>query len=264
MDRSGPSPGAASDTIPEVVVRVPTVGEAFGWLMVSVHVLRRFGDIGYKFNIPEHPKFQAAVQRGEPLTDEEQAELRRIFEEQFYDPELFEPAVQHVEAVRGSIEQAVVRLQTLHRNWGFKVFPKVEVTFNLYPSLGGWNPLDGKVTMCTWEDGSTRCAFGNVGAMEVVVIHEIVHTGIEIPLVERFQLSHTERERLVDLICRGYLGGLMSVPYPMQERGDRRLDAFVERDAIENDLPGAIARFVEAHPRTEKDFNILWWKEWLW
>lgn len=79
-------------------------------------------------------------------------------------------------------------------------------------------------------------------------LHEIVHIGIKEAIVKKYKLNHWEKERLVDLICSQYLNEVLPA-YKMQQKGDKRIDAFVDQYAITHDLPSAIVRFVEQYPR---------------
>jgi len=57
-------------------------------------------------------------------------------------------------------------------------------------------------------------------------LHEIVHLGIEDTLVNKFNLSQDQKERLVDLLCNHLIP--QGYGYWMQERGDRSIDRFVQ------------------------------------
>lgn len=244
----------------ELIIRAPTAGEAANSFMLFLGLIGELAGRDYSFRLPDHPAFQALRQRKEPLTEEEREKLKDLFAKEIYDKNAYAPAIEALEERRAYIEEALANLMVLHKNWGFAVFPTCEVIFNRYPGLGAGHPLSGKVNMCVDERGAFRCAFGDVPSPEVVVVHEIVHTGIGVPLVERFQLSWFEEERLVDLICRDYLGR-----YSKQGHEDHRLDEFVDRNAIINDLPGAIEKYVQAHPRSEEEEPInIWWRKWDW
>jgi hypothetical protein len=63
----------------------------------------------------------------------------------------------------------------------------------LYGLGGRYNLSTATVTLLTTE-------FLKKPASETI-LHEIVHIGIEETIVNKYRLSHWEKERLVDLIC---------------------------------------------------------------
>jgi hypothetical protein len=75
-----------------------------------------------------------------------------------------------------------------------------------------------------------------------VIVHEMVHLGVQ-HLVDQFKLTHWEKERLVDLFCSLMLADILP-GYRQQGLGDRALDPHITKQAIENDLPGALAAYV--------------------
>ena len=79
-------------------------------------------------------------------------------------------------------------------------------------------------------------------------IGRAVHLGIWAGIDDKFKLSHDEHERLIDLTCQALFLDL--VPnYEMRQFEDHRIDEFANELAIQQDLPGAIAKFVETYPR---------------
>lgn len=72
---------------------------------------------------------------------------------------------------------------------------------------------------------------------ERLIVHEMLHIGIEENIVKAFNLSQNEKERVVDLMTRYFTKD----PY-MQERGDKRMDAFVTEEAIVHNLVEAVQK----------------------
>ena len=58
------------------------------------------------------------------------------------------------------------------------------------------------------------------------IIHEIVHLGVETSLVQRYQLSHPMKERLVDTIVYLLFNDLLP-QYKVQNMGETRLDQYL-------------------------------------
>lgn len=77
------------------------------------------------------------------------------------------------------------------------------------------------------------------------IIHEIVHMGIENTIVKRYNLSHSEKEYVVDMICSEYL----KLPkYKIQERYiSDKLSSILTYDNILKDLPTTIKKMNLKH-----------------
>lgn len=76
----------------------------------------------------------------------------------------------------------------------------------------------------------------------------MVHLGVERPIVQRFALSHPEKECLVDCVCVVAFGDWLS-GYEVQAMGPPELDAFIDAPALD-DLPAALRRYqAQARPR---------------
>ncbi len=79
-------------------------------------------------------------------------------------------------------------------------------------------------------------------------IHELVHIGIEEPIVKRFSLTHSEKERIVDKICM--LKFKKEMPkYYIRKLWDIRVDKFVTKETLDMDLVKAISGYVKNYPR---------------
>ena len=81
------------------------------------------------------------------------------------------------------------------------------------------------------------------------IIHELVHLGIEESIVVRYKLTQSEKERVVDYICKYYFEDLLP-KYSMQRIGARRMDKFINAESIRN-LPMAIENYVKKYPRKD-------------
>lgn len=134
-------------------------------------------------------------------------------------------------------------MSVLKKNWGFSLLPTYEIVLTLYGPGADYDAQNGIIQLQTTPDGDFKRATNHE-----LLFHEIVHIGVEEAIVEKYELSHWEKERLVDLICARYLNELLP-EYQLQTRGDARIDAFVDEWSIVHDLPAAIERFVQSYPR---------------
>lgn len=124
----------------------------------------------------------------------------------------------------------------------------------LKPMLKSWNATlpDTVQIVCDYGRGGSyryeapygitfRCTGfrGNHFGMAGLFIHEFVHILIEKPIIEKYQVPQDLKERIVDIICLEFFNR------PVQKSFENSFaNAYITRDAIEHDLPGAVAKMM--------------------
>ena len=202
----------------------------------------------YTFEIPDHPKFQrlAQISPNFEVTDRDAAE--KLFVEQIYNPDFFKPGLAALESERPRIESAFPNMIDFNRKWGFKIFSQYQLLLTRY-GPGGMSYNDtGIIVARVNESGSLRRKHPSH-----TPVHEMVEIGIS-DLIPKFELTHAEKERVVDHICITRLGN--SVPgYKFQTDdpdlapvGDKRIDSFFSQGTLDN-LPEILNQYVLKFPR---------------
>ena len=111
-----------------------------------------------------------------------------------YDSEVYARCVKILDSRLKRVDPVFPILKKLNNLWGFKVYPKYTVKLTKY-GVGGSYDLIGN---------SVRIRITSTGMFpkspEQIVVHEIIHIGIEQILVREYDLNHSEKEYLVDLI----------------------------------------------------------------
>ncbi len=203
---------------------------------------------GYEFILPDHLAFVDITKAYPANGSINHAELLQTFTKEVYDPHYYKAGIQNLETHRARIEQAFPTFQQWNTKWGFKMYPEYQVALTGYGAGGYYKPGEGRIVMLTREDGS----FKKADPAETP-IHEIVHLGIEELLVKKYGLTHNEKERLVDLLCKLFLHDLLP-GYKYQQRGNPAIDPFVTVETIPN-LPAAIEKYIEQYPR-QKEVSV--------
>lgn len=221
----------------EVVIRAQTADESFEYLMYLYGKMSFYQQHGYQVSLPTHPSFQNISTA--TMTDSEISDLKNIFTNEVYNIHDFAKGLAALEKYHETIQNAVARLLELHESWGFKVFPQYQVQLTLYGPGGSYNYEDGTIIMLTRPDGTFKRE-----PPYQTVIHEIVHIGIEETIVQHYQLSHPDKEHLVDLICSIYFADLMPY-YRMQDMGSPEMDPYVTSETLKS-LPASIEAYVNA------------------
>ncbi len=221
----------------ELIIRPQTPDEEYDRVSFYLRKLPWYTENGYKLDLPSHSVFQELTQTGADLAQLDSQETREIFKKEVYDEAAYSERLRAVEADRPIIEQAFPKFEKLHTLWGFKIFPKYEIALTRFGTLGSYDEGSGKIIVSTnqkWQPKRTA-------------IHEGVHIGIETNIVQQYRLSHWEKERVVDLICKSHFKDLLS-EYTLQAKGDARIDPYITELSLRN-LPSSILEYITKIPR---------------
>lgn len=224
----------------KIVYRPLTASEEFEHVIGLVRRAPFFKSNRYKIAFPQHPTFIAIVRNPELLGKYDIHELQQLFIEQIYNIQDYDQAILDISQTKSFIIQAIAKLALLNDNWPFKLVDEYKILVTLYGPGGQYNSETDSIFMLPQSRLTTNFAQN--------VVHEIVHIGIEQNIVQKYHLTHWEKERLVDLICALYLNNVMP-GYALQINGDERLDNFVDLEAIQYSLPSAIERYIALYPR---------------
>jgi len=249
----------------EVIIRSQTKKEAFESLIWTISRIPFYQEHGYQASVSSHETFQKlarsdvyikAIQNiikadiyveTEPdiyIHDIQYGELKRIFDSEVYSEKDYEEGLKILRDEKTTIMRAVERFSELNVLWDFKVFPQYEVILTMYGPQGSYSYKRGEVFILASKIESSG------EWVRLVVIHELVHIGVEENIVKYYKLKQWEKERLVDFICSIYFKDLLP-NYPMQSKGDKRLDEFINIDTIQM-LPQAIEKYIKKYPRSNQ------------
>lgn len=231
---------------PAIIIRAQTVEEEFNYLIRTVEKMPFYDKNGYSVVLPDNPVFEEIAEKSQGvLQDFDKKALKLLFFDKIYDPSFFKTGKQKLEEVRPKLEEALPIYEELNKLWGFQLFPVYDVALTRYGPGGFYNaddPTKGKIVMLTDSSGAFKRS-----SPASTPIHESVHLGTENTIVQKFHLSHAEKERMVDLVCQTKFGHLLP-GYLLQKIGDTRIDSYVNGDTV-NDLPSAIEKYVNKYPR---------------
>ncbi|MEL6132505.1 MAG: hypothetical protein AAFR59_03980, partial [Bacteroidota bacterium] len=103
---------------------------------------------------------------------------------------------------------------------------------------GSYDPDKGVVTL--WTD--TSGVFMKYEEPAYTIIHEIVHMGIEYSIVQKYDLSHELKERIVDTFV--YLMFKENLPeYTIQDMGNTQIDRYLGKPEDIGSLDAIAAKF---------------------
>jgi hypothetical protein len=224
--------------IPKLTIRGQTAEEEFRYL--TDHVLNQlpfYEKYGYQVSLPKFEEFKHPIPPGikkKAFGDF----LRKEYREKFYSN-----GIETLNQDENTIKDVFPIFLKLYKAWGFEMFPTYTVKLTKYGPGGSYNPNTGEITMLTTVDGR----FKQLNPTNTI-IHESVHMGIENLIVKKYKLTHTEKERLVDLICMNLFQGNLK-DYRIQSIGDSKIDPFISKETDIYNLPAQISMFIRDNPR---------------
>lgn len=219
----------------KIIIRPQTVDEEFDYLMKVLGKMDFYNEHGYPIPIPDHPYFLNLSNNLDLLETLDMSEAREIFKQEVYSLDFFKNGLAIINKDILMIKKAI-NTMIVWESWGFKMFPVYEVRLTAYGPGGSYNYKEGNIIMKTKRDGG----FGKRTPLSTV-IHEIIHIGIEDPVIQKIKLTHIEKEGLVDAICFNYFSDILT-SYEPQELGDKKVFNLISKDNI-MELPKIIKEY---------------------
>jgi hypothetical protein len=227
---------------PKISIRIASPEEEFDIISYTLRNMTFFREHGYDVGLPDHEKFKqlGELTANDPKFDKN--ELYDLFVKKIYDKGNYEKGLAMAAHIADAVNDAIPNLHDLKRSWGLKLLDHYEAILTLYGPGGHYNPLSGEIFLKTDTIGHFKRS-----DPAHTIIHEMIHIGIHDNIVKAFQLTHWEKERVVDLIITSMFDDLFK-DYKIQSKGERNLDPFINKNSIMN-LPDAIQAYVKKYPR---------------
>lgn len=229
-------------SLPKLIIRPQSPDEELNDLWIILENMPFFIEHGYDVKIPDHPEFQKLAKISPDFNNIDKKYIKKIFTEQIYDKDFYHSGTSTLEAEKSLIEKIFPVLIEFNEKWGFKIFPQYTIALTRYGTGGMYNSDSGKIVIMTTRDGKFKRH-----RPAHTPIHEIIHIGIEENIVKQFNLTHKEKERLVDLIVLKKFKDFLQ-EYQPQSFGDTNIDRYITNESLDN-LPKSIEKYVKDFPR---------------
>jgi hypothetical protein len=215
-----------------------TADEAWENILYSHRQYHSFlKDYGYQYEliVQSFPELSEMQKINNPLR-EQLAKYRDIFINQIYDKKTLQ---QYDDVLKNTaipmLEKARQILAPMVKKWGVQ-FPDSLAILTSYGRGGSYWFGDNPKILIKITDYSPD-------QIPYTLIHEFVHILIEIPIIEKYNVPQDLKERIVDIICLEYFNK------PPQKKFENSFaNKYITKEAIENDLPGAVKTMM-------KDYN---------
>lgn len=214
-----------------IQTHIPTPEEEAEYVWSNLQDIAFFEENGYTVSFPvgkliEELKTKA---KNKELTDEDFNKLSAYLRDSVYQKADYLKGQEKVDAEMTVLNGMIEDLEKATRNWNFQSFDTYTVNLTLYGPGGSYNNQNGHILLFTTPKGD----FKQYEKAAPTLIHEIVHIGIENPIVQAFQVPHTLKERIVDHIVLLRFGEQLP-EYNLQEMGETRIDDYLtDKDSIQ-------------------------------
>jgi hypothetical protein len=174
------------------------------------------------------------------LSDEDKVNFKNIFESEIYNKALYEKGIINANKIIDSIKHIFPILKSYANKWSFALFPEYIISLSLYGTSGAYYSTEneGIIILRTNENGIFRRGLDP----SATIAHEIIHIGIEHPIIREFNLEHNVKERIVDKFLVYHFSDIFP-EYELKERGDTRIDEFISTQKHWDNLPHMIEAF---------------------
>lgn len=218
----------------KLTMRAQTPQEEFSYILFLLGRMPWYEERGYEIVLLGDTEFNNRLKTAD---ENERVHLFDYFAQNLYEAEFYQPALTALEAVRPNIEATFPALVKWHQAWGFSLVPHYQLLVTRY-GPGGSYDVSGLIKMMTLGNGKFRRPHPGHTA-----VHEIIHIGVEETIVQRFGLSHEEKEALVDTLCLLLTVPIYRLDVPHGKREVLELFAkIITAEALE-DLPAVIAQY---------------------
>ena len=157
------------------------------------------------------------------MNDDDYKRLETFITDSVYDKADYLEGYTKIKNESSVINKMIIEIDQLKLNWTFKTFKTYQINITLYGPGGSYNPDKGSILIFTTPDGQ----FKNYNNPANTIIHEMTHIGIENSIINRFQVPHGLKERIVDTFV--FLNFKEELPdYMIQDMGDYRIDEYIK------------------------------------
>ncbi len=218
----------------QITVSVPSTEEEATSIWRTINDIQFFDRMGYTVNLPEDERIDALVVKSKEgkFGNRDYEAIYALLESDVFHERDYLAAFEKVKNREPAIRRMILRLDTLGRScdWDFKMFDHYNVVLTLYGSGGSYDSNTGKITLFATPDGGFKMYADPANT----IIHEIVHMGIEASIVQKYNVPHALKERVVDDMVLILFGDTLP-EYRVQNSGDPGIDRYLRsKDDLKN------------------------------
>ncbi|MFT5915151.1 MAG: hypothetical protein ACJAWV_001116 [Flammeovirgaceae bacterium] len=221
-----------------------TIDQEVASIWKTINDIAFFETQGYTINLPKDAEIDLLIvksKKGE-FGNDDFATIIQLLETKFFNQKDYKKAIEKVNEQQNLISSLVHQIFSEKENWDweFNTFEKYKIIFTLYGTGGSYDPDQGTITLLTNREGD----FMNYKNPANTIIHEITHMGMEYSIVQKYKLSHGNKERLVDTFVSLMFGEQLPA-YKIQNMGDAKIDDYLTKKEDFIQLNSIVPKFAD-------------------
>lgn len=208
-----------------IQVIIPSAKMESAYIWQTIQDIKFIEENKYQINLPKDEFIEELKLKSKQntLNDNDYIKLETFMTDSLYDKADYLKGYIKIKNQSSVINKMINQIDQLKLNWTFKTFKTYQINITLYGPGGSYNPDEGSILIFTTPDGQ----FKNYNNPTNTIIHEITHVGIENSIINRYQVPHVLKERIVDTFV--FLNFEEALPdYKIQDMGDYRINQYIK------------------------------------
>jgi len=234
-------------------ISIPTADEEAIAMLNYLKGIKWFDDNGYTITLPNTSEINAALNKlraGNSLTSAEETNLKNHFINDIYNYSDYIASYNTLGKALQTADELISRFTPYKQAWDFYIPAEYEVQLTLYGPGGSYFFHKAENTGGMLIKVNRANNYWNNGnfAPLAVVLHEIVHIGIETVIIEEYDIPQGVKERIVDNVVLLLFADIKNSHFPNYTKqnigGDYSIDAIFTDISVLNNLPTAVGTFL--------------------
>ncbi len=228
-----------------IQVNIPTAEAETEYIWRTIQDINFFEKNNYQISLPKGAYIDILKSRAKEnkLSDSDYSNLKTFIKDSVYRKSDYEQGYHKIENQRSLINTMISLLSQSERNWDFKVFDTYQINLTLYGPGGSYNPDEGSILIHTTPKGK----FKQYDNPANTIIHEITHIGIEKSIINKYQVPHTLKERIVDKFVFLNFHTSYLPNYRIQDMGEKRIDQYLKTKIDLNNLDSFVKKVMKSN-----------------
>jgi hypothetical protein len=226
---------------PNVVFHASTAEEEAKYVWYLIKNIEFFNQNGYRISLPTNSLIDDLKTKAlqHQLHQDDYQKLKEAFEKEIYNPDKYKLGLIKLEETKDKVVKCFPTFLDYQDKWDFKMFPQYKVRLTLYGPGGSYNHKQGEIIMLTTETGWFKQE-----EPAQIIVHEMIHIGIEEIIIKKYNLAHWVKERIVDKFVDYHFRNQFP-SYWMQNKGDTTIDPYLHHPDSWKRLPYYIDEYVK-------------------
>lgn len=217
----------------QIEIKIPTSQEEFGNAIYYISETDFFEEKWYSISLPKHKIFDDIKKDYRNISNYDLTYIKDIYEKEEFSEDKYFDIKNEINSNLDFLNQGITEIKLLRNYFDFKIFDKYIIKPTLYWPWWNYNYGDWSMLIRIWDSNILN-----------TILHEIIHIGIEKSIIQKYNLTYEEKERIVNLIELYLLNFNIE-----QNIWDSKINDFIKDIESIHNLPQTIERYITRYPR---------------